>query len=126
MVGRVRFGGQLRSNKGINLPGVEVSAPPVSERDAEEVERAVAAGADFIAMSFVRRREDLEALRRLVPPHVRLLAKIEKDTALRHLDGILAASDAIMVARGDLGVELPFEEVPLVQKRPAWAGPRSP
>jgi pyruvate kinase len=115
--GLVRFGGELRANKGINLPGVEVSAPAVSERDAEEVVRAVAAGADYIAMSFVRRREDVEALRRLVPPHVRIIAKIEKDTALQHLDGILAAADAIMVARGDLGVELPFEEVPLVQKR---------
>jgi pyruvate kinase len=117
VTGRVRHGGVLKANKGINLPGVDVSAPAVSERDAEEVERAVAAGADFIAMSFVRRKEDVEALRRLVPRSVRIISKIEKDTALKHLQGILQASDAIMVARGDLGVELPFEEVPLVQKR---------
>jgi len=102
VTGRVRHGGVLKANKGINLPGVDVSAPAVSERDAEEVERAVAAGADFIAMSFVRRREDVEALRRLVPRSVRIISKIEKDTALKHLQGILQASDAIMVARGDL------------------------
>ena len=68
-------------------------------------------------MSFVRRPQDIEGLRRLVPKHVKLVAKIEKDTALQHLEGILEAADAIMVARGDLGVELPFEQVPLVQKR---------
>jgi len=117
VVGKVRFGGELKANKGINLPGVDVSAPAVSERDAEEVERAVQAGADFIAMSFVRKKEDVEAIRQLVPGHVRIISKIEKDTALKHIQGILQASDAIMVARGDLGVELPFEEVPLVQKR---------
>ncbi len=115
--GVVRYGGLLKPNKGINLPGVEVSAPAISQRDAEEVERAVAAGVDFIAMSFVQRGEDVEALRRLVPSSIRIVAKIEKDTALRNIRGILRAADAIMVARGDLGVELPFEEVPLAQKR---------
>ena len=117
VTGQVRYGGTLKPNKGINLPGLEVSAPAISERDAEEVERAVAAGADFVAMSFVQRGEDVEALRRLVPSSVRIVAKIEKDTALRNIKGILRAADAIMVARGDLGVELPFEEVPLTQKR---------
>jgi pyruvate kinase len=68
-------------------------------------------------MSFVRRPEDLEAMRRLIPAQIKLIAKIEKDTALHHLSGIVEAADAIMVARGDLGVELPFEQVPLVQKR---------
>lgn len=115
--GRVKHGGMLRPNKGINLPGVDVSAPSISERDAEEVARAVALGVDYIALSFVRKGEDVEAVRRLVPKTVRVVAKIEKDTALRNLDEILEASDAIMVARGDLGVELPFEEVPLAQKR---------
>jgi pyruvate kinase len=115
--GLVQYGGELKSNKGINLPGVDVSAPAVSERDAEEVERAVAAGVDFIAMSFVRRKEDVEALRRMVPRHVRIISKIEKDTALKNMRAILQVADGIMVARGDLGVELPFEEVPLAQKR---------
>ena len=77
----------------------------------------MAAGVDYIAMSFVQRGEDVEALRALVPSSVRIIAKIEKDTALRNIKGILRAADAIMVARGDLGVELPFEEVPLTQKR---------
>lgn len=117
VLGRVRHGGILRSSKGINLPGVDVSAPSISERDAEEVARAVTLGVDYIALSFVRKGEDVEALRNMVPKTVRIVAKIEKDTALRNLDEILEASDAVMVARGDLGVELPFEEVPLAQKR---------
>jgi len=115
--GKVLYGGELRSNKGINLPGAEVSAPAISARDREEAARAAELGVDFIAMSFVRRAEDLEEMRRLIPSRIKLIAKIEKDTALRNLRSIVAASDAIMVARGDLGVELPFEEVPLAQKR---------
>ncbi len=115
--GRVRYGGQLRPNKGMNLPGVEVSAPAVTDKDREEIARAVALGVDYIGISFVRKPEDIEEVRRLVPRSMRLIAKIEKDTALNHLTAIIRATDAIMVARGDLGVELPFEEVPLVQKR---------
>jgi len=113
----VHYGGELKSHKGMNLPGLEVSAPALTEKDLEDVRQAVALGVDYIALSFVRRREDMEELRRLVPRHTKLIAKIEKDTALRNLCGILDASDAIMVARGDLGVELPFEEVPLMQKQ---------
>lgn len=115
--GRVQYGGELKSNKGINLPGIEVSAPAISDRDREEVARAIELGVDFIAMSFVRKAEDVEELRRLVPKSIRLIAKIEKDTALKNMRAILQVSDGIMVARGDLGVELPFEEVPLAQKR---------
>jgi len=113
----VRFGGTLKSSKGMNLPGVEVSAPAITDRDREEALRAVTLGVDYVALSFVRRPEDLRELRKLVPQPIRLVAKIEKDTALAHLDEILNVSDAIMVARGDLGVELPFEQVPLAQKR---------
>jgi len=113
----IRFGGTLRSSKGMNLPGVEVSAPAITDRDREEAIRAVTLGVDYVALSFVRRPEDLRELRKLVPQPIRLVAKIEKDTALAHLDEILNVSDAIMVARGDLGVELPFEQVPLAQKR---------
>src|SRR6202008_1059421 len=87
------------------------------DKDREEALRAVTLGVDYLGISFVRRPQDIEGLRRLVPKRVRLVAKIEKDTALQHLEGILEAADAIMVARGDLGVELPFEQVPLVQKR---------
>jgi pyruvate kinase len=115
--GRVQYGGELKSNKGINLPGIEVSAPAISDRDRDEVARAIELGVDFIAMSFVRKAGDVEELRRLVPKNIRLIAKIEKDTALKNMRAILQVSDGIMVARGDLGVELPFEEVPLAQKR---------
>lgn len=114
---KVVYGGELKANKGMNLPGIEVSAPALTDRDREEAGRVARLGVDYIALSFVRRREDLEELRSIVPRGIRLIAKIEKDTALANLGGILEASDAIMVARGDLGVELPFEEVPLMQKR---------
>ncbi len=114
---RVVDGGPLTSYKGINLPGVQVSAPALTDKDREDVADAVARGVDYLALSFVRRAEDLAAVRALVPPEVKLVAKIEKAAALDDLDRILAACDAVMVARGDLGVELPFEEVPIVQKR---------
>jgi pyruvate kinase len=114
---RVVYGGELKSHKGMNLPGVEVSAPPLTEKDRADAAFAGAHDVDYVALSFVRRAEDLAELRDLLPPGVRVIAKIEKDTALKDADRIIQASDAIMVARGDLGVELPFEEVPLVQKR---------
>jgi pyruvate kinase len=116
VVGRVRFGGLLKSNKGINLPGINVSAPAMSDRDREELRRISSLAVDFVAVSFVQRPEDVLEVRRLVSKGVRLIAKIEKDTALERAREILEVSDAIMVARGDLGVELPFEQVPLAQK----------
>src|SRR5213083_1887579 len=115
--GRVVDGGTLTSHKGMNLPGLHVSAPALTEKDREDAEHAAAAGVDYLGLSFVRRAEDLGELRALVPPDVKLVAKIEKAAALDDLERILRASDAVMVARGDLGVELPFEEVPAVQKR---------
>src|SRR5437763_527769 len=115
--GLVEDGGTLTSNKGMNLPGLHVSAPALTEKDREDAAHAASVGADYVALSFVRRAEDLAELRGLVPPEMKLVAKIEKATALDDLPRILAASDAVMVARGDLGVELPFEEVPVVQKR---------
>ena len=115
--GKVRYGGLLKANKGMNLPGVDVSAPAVTDHDREEIARVVPLGVEYLGISFVRRPEDMEGVRSIIPPAVRLVAKIEKDTALRNLDEIIVASDALMVARGDLGVELPFEQVPLVQKR---------
>src|SRR5213082_3324674 len=115
--GRVEDGGTLTSNKGMNLPGLHMSAPALTEKDREDAAHAASVGADYLALSFVRRVEDLAELRALVPAETKLVAKIEKATALDDLPRILAASDAVMVARGDLGVELPFEEVPVVQKR---------
>jgi pyruvate kinase len=115
--GIVRQGGVLDSNKGINLPGIDVKAPALTDKDRRDALHAAELGVDYIGISFVRRPEDVEAVRKIVPARIRLIAKIEKDTALRHLEGIVEAADAIMVARGDLGVELPFEKVPLEQKR---------
>jgi len=115
--GRVVDGGILTAHKGMNLPGVQVSAPALTDKDREDVQDAVKIGVDYLALSFVRRPDDIETLRKLVPGTVKLVAKIEKATALDNLDRIVAVSDAVMVARGDLGVELPFEQVPLVQKR---------
>ena len=117
VVARVVHGGPMTSHKGINLPGVLVSAPSITEKDRADIEFAVGQEVDYLALSFVRRAKDIEGLRRLIPPHMLVVAKIEKDTALANIDSILRVVDAVMVARGDLGVELPFEEVPIAQKR---------
>ncbi len=115
----VVFGGELRENQGINLPGVNVSAPALTPKDLADLEFGLAHGVDYVALSFVRRardvtqaREHMVAFGRTVP----LISKIEKPEALDDLAAILDASDAIMVARGDLGVEIPTEQVPIVQK----------
>ena len=110
-------GGLLREHKGLNLPGVRVSAPALSDKDIEDLEFAIAEDVDYVGLSFVQNAADVLDLRKRIPRTMLIVAKIEKDTALDHLDAILAAADAVMVARGDLGVELPFEQVPLAQKR---------
>jgi pyruvate kinase len=115
--GIVRQGGLLRSSKGMNLPGSKVSAPTLTDADYESIAVAVEKEADFIGISFVRTAGDVALVRTMVPPSIRLVAKIEKAAAIEDLDRVIEASDALMVARGDLGVELPFEEVPLTQKR---------
>ena len=117
---RVVHGGRLTDNKGMNLPGVDVSAPCMTQKDIEDAEFAKSLGVDFIALSFVRTADDVLQLRRLLdtsknPPHI--VAKIEKPEALENAESILGVADAIMIARGDLGVELPPEEVPIAQKQ---------
>ncbi|MFA6167586.1 MAG: pyruvate kinase [Gemmatimonadaceae bacterium] len=114
---RVVYGGLLKSNKGMNLPGVKVSAPTLTDKDHVDIAFAVEHALDYLALSFVRQPSDLDVLRALVPKGMLLVAKIEKDSALLDIEDILKASDAVMVARGDLGVELPFEKVPIAQKR---------
>ncbi len=114
---RVLHGGPLTSHKGINLPGVKVSAPSITDKDREDVAFAVQQELEYVALSFVRRAQDIAELRTLVPKSTLVVAKIEKDSALENIETIVRASDAVMVARGDLGVELPFEEVPYAQKR---------
>ena len=117
VVTRVLHGGEIGSHKGMNLPGVQVSAPSITEKDHADAKFAVEQGLDYLALSFVRRAEDMERLRELIPKSLLVIAKIEKDSALDDIENITRTADGIMVARGDLGVELPFEEVPLVQKR---------
>jgi pyruvate kinase len=93
-----------------------VSAPSITEKDHADIEFAVRQQLDYLALSFVRRAEDIHSLRALIPEDLLVVAKIEKDNALDNIDEIVAATDAVMVARGDLGVELPFESVPQAQK----------
>ncbi len=114
---RVLNGGDLKSHKGLNLPGIQVSAPSITDKDASDIRFAVAQQVDYLALSFVRRAEDIDGLRKMIPKWLLVVAKIEKDVALHNIEAIVRASDAIMVARGDLGVELPFEAVPGAQKR---------
>ncbi|UCG86943.1 MAG: pyruvate kinase [Gemmatimonadota bacterium] len=116
VTGIVRDGGILRSNKGINLPDDQVSVPVVTDKDRADIGLALENQADMVGISFVSRAEDIEEVRSLVGERARLVAKIERAAALDDIERIVEAADAIMVARGDLGVELPFEEVPLTQK----------
>jgi pyruvate kinase len=114
---RVLHGGLLSSHKGINLPGVQVSAPSITDKDRDDVKFAVEQDLEYVALSFVRRAQDIAELREMIGRPMLIVAKIEKDSALENIETIIGASDAVMVARGDLGVELPFEEVPYAQKR---------
>ncbi|MDE0573180.1 pyruvate kinase [Demequina sp. B12] len=112
--------GPVSNNKGINLPGVSVSVPALSEKDEDDLRWGLKIGADFIALSFVRNAADYEDVARIMAEEgitVPVVAKVEKPQAVDNLEEIVDAFDGIMVARGDLGVELPLEEVPLVQKR---------
>jgi len=112
--------GFVSNNKGINLPGVAVSVPAMSEKDEDDLRWGLRAGADFIALSFVRNAADVMVVHAIMDEvgiRVPVIAKIEKPQAVVNLEEIIAAFDGIMVARGDLGVELPIEDVPMVQKR---------
>ena len=112
--------GSVSNNKGINLPGVAVSVPAMSEKDADDLRWGLRAGADFIALSFVRNAADIKDVHAIMDEvgiHIPVIAKIEKPQAVENLVEIVEAFDGIMVARGDLGVELPIEDVPMVQKR---------
>ncbi|MBL7856946.1 MAG: pyruvate kinase [Cyclobacteriaceae bacterium] len=119
VVTEVVYGGPLKSRKGINLPFTKVSAPSLTDKDLIDLEFGLQNDVDWIALSFVRKAYDIESLRKIIDSHqssARIVAKIEKPEALSNIDEILAATDAVMVARGDLGVEIWLEEVPMVQK----------
>ena len=120
VITKVVVAGPVSNNKGINLPGVAVSVPALSDKDEEDLRWAIRIGADFIALSFVRTAADYEDVARIMAEEGRTLpviAKVEKPQAVANLEEIVDAFDGVMVARGDLGVELPLEDVPLVQKR---------
>jgi pyruvate kinase len=120
VITRVEVGGSVASRQGLNLPNVTVSLPAVSAEDIALIDIGLEMGLDYFALSFVRRREDLEPVRdhlRQRGVEVPLIAKVEKPQAAANAEEIIDASDGIMIARGDLGIELPIEEVPLVQKR---------
>ena len=127
----VEIAGQVSNNKGINLPGVAVNVPALSEKDEDDLRWAIRLGVDMIALSFVRNATDIVRVHEIMNEEGKFLptiAKVEKPQAVEALEEIIDAFDGIMVARGDLGVELPFEQVPLVQKRAIelsrrWAKP---
>jgi pyruvate kinase len=125
VITRVEVGGLISSGKGVNLPGTYLPIPSLTEKDESDLEFALGIGADYIALSFVRTAADVEHLRERIDAagsHARIVAKIEKAEAIENLDDIVAASDALMVARGDLGVEIGAADVPLVQKLIIRAG----
>ncbi|MEU1982734.1 pyruvate kinase [Nocardia sp. NPDC019395] len=120
VVCEVTEGGPVSNNKGVSLPGMDVSVPALSEKDIEDLEFALNLGVDFIALSFVRSPSDIELVHEVmdrVGRRVPVIGKLEKPEAIDNLEAVVLAFDAVMVARGDLGVELPLEQVPIVQKR---------
>ncbi len=117
---QVLTAGKLGSRRHINLPGVKVSLPALTAKDLADVRLGLELGVDFIALSFVREASDIRQLRELFPPnqpHPLVVAKIEDQEAVRNLDKIVEEADAVMVARGDLGIEMPYEELPIIQRR---------
>jgi pyruvate kinase len=121
VVCEVTEGGKVSNNKGISLPGMDVSVPAMSEKDIEDLEFALHLGVDFVALSFVRSPADIDLVHQVMDRvgkgRLPVIAKLEKPEAVSNLEAIVLAFDGVMVARGDLGVELPLEQVPLVQKR---------
>ncbi|CAM3404720.1 MULTISPECIES: pyruvate kinase [Saccharibacillus] len=118
---RIVNGGQIKSRKGVNVPGVSISLPGITEKDTNDIVFGIQQGVDFIAASFVRKASDVLEIRELLKKHdaehIQIISKIENQEGVDNLDEILEVSDGLMVARGDLGVEIPAEEVPLVQKQ---------
>lgn len=117
---RIVDGGVLKSKKHVNLPGIRVNLPAITEKDKNDIAMAIAHGVDFIALSFVRNAADIGLLKRLIPEHndnIKIIAKIEDQEGLTNLESIIEKADGIMVARGDLGVEIPIEVLPRVQRR---------
>ena len=120
VVCRVLQGGILTNHKGLNIPDVAISVPAVTEKDLTDLEFGIEQGVDYVALSFVRSSKDISRVKELLKRRkieIPIIAKLERPKAVRNLDGILEVADGVMIARGDLGVEMPLEEVPLLQKQ---------
>ena len=113
----ILIGGELRDNQGVAFPDSKLSVPAITEQDIEHLKFGTEQDVDFVAVSFVRNSDDIQAVRDIIPKDIKIIAKIELKTALENIDEILNVSDGVMVARGDLGVQLPIEKVPFVQKQ---------
>ena len=113
----ILIGGELRDNQGVAFPDSKLSVPAITEQDIEHLKFGTEQDVDFVAVSFVRNSDDIQAVREIIPKDIKIIAKIELKTALENIDEILNVSDGVMVARGDLGVQLPIEKVPFVQKQ---------
>jgi pyruvate kinase len=113
----ILIGGELRDNQGVAFPDSKLSVPAITEQDIEHLKFGTEQDVDFVAVSFVRNSDDIQAVRDIIPKDIKIIAKIELKTALENIDEILNVADGVMVARGDLGVQLPIEKVPFVQKQ---------
>ena len=119
VVCRILVGGVLKPHKGINVPGRTLSVPSITDKDREDLAFGIQQGVDYVAVSFVRSADDIRRVKAMIAEHgsdVPVMAKIEKHEAIEYFDHLLEATDAVMVARGDLGIEMPAEQVPLLQK----------
>jgi pyruvate kinase len=119
IITKVIVGGRLANHKGVNVPGANLSVAALTEKDREDVKFGIKNQVDFVALSFVRRADDIADLRKILDDagsHARIIAKIETPEALENIDAILTVSDALMIARGDLAIEIPAEDVPVTQK----------
>ena len=118
---RVINGGTISNNKGVNVPEVDLSMPYISDKDREDILFGISQDVDFIAASFVQKKEDILQLRKLLEKNggeeIKIISKIENAQGVANIDDIIEVSDGIMVARGDMGVEIPYEEVPVIQKK---------
>ncbi|MDZ5010372.1 pyruvate kinase, partial [Clostridium perfringens] len=117
---KVTVGGTIKNHKGVNVPNVKINLPSITEKDKEDLVFGCENKIDFVAASFIRKASDIEDVRNVLKNHsgnyIQIIAKIENQEGVDNIDSIIEASDGIMVARGDMGVEIPIEKVPIIQK----------